>query len=202
MAARYKRKTKNFFIKKDMQGRFVLAIFLAVIGGCLTFLLLLGLFSADTMTISYTDNDIQVGATPWMLLKNAVAANWIFLVICGTFLVAASMIATHRIAGPLFRFEKALTMMAEGNLADTIYLRGNDEGKDLAEKINQFNTIMCEKLTAMDRHSEAISDLLARYESLDSTTISLEDAANICQAIKNHNEKLRKQIGYFTIGNE
>ena len=202
MAARYKRKTKNFFIKKDMQGRFVLAIFLAVIGGCLTFLLLLGLFSADTMTISYTDSDIQVGSTPWMLLKNAVAANWVFLVICGTFLVAAAMIGSHRIAGPLFRFEKALSIMSEGNLSDTIYLRTKDEGKDLAEKINQFNAIMCEKLTTIDRHSEAISDLLARFESLDSGTISPEDATNICQAIRQHNQKLRKQIGYFTLGND
>lgn len=202
MAARYKRRTKNFFIKKDMQGKFVLAIFLSVIGGCLLFALLLGIFSADTMTISYADNDIQVGATPWMLFKSAVTANWIFLVIGGTFLILAAMVGTHRIAGPLFRFEKALNVMAEGDLSDTIYLRAKDEGQDLAKKINHFNSTLSEKLTAIDRHSEAINDLLIRFDSMDLPHISPEDATSICKAIKQHNEKLRKKISYFTLTND
>lgn len=202
MAARYKRKTRNFFIKKDLQGKFILAIFLSVVGGCLLFALLLGVFSADTMTISYSDNDIQIGTTPWMLFKSAVTANWIFLIIGGTFLILAAMVGTHRIAGPLFRFEKALNVMAEGNLSDTVYLREKDEGQDLAKKINHFNSILSEKLTAVDRHSEAINDLLARLGSLDEAHISPEDASNICTAIKQHNEKLRKQISYFTLSND
>lgn len=202
MAARYKRKTRNFFIKKDMQGKFLLAIFLAVLGGGLTFALLLGIFSADTMTISYSGNDIEVGATPWMLFKNAVAANWIFLVIGGTLLLLAAMVGTHRVAGPLFRFEKALSVMTDGDLTDTIFLRKKDEGKDLAEKINGFNEMLNSRLKTMDRHSEAIRDLLIRFESLDPQKLSPEDAVSICTAIKQHNDKLRHQIGYFTLSND
>lgn len=202
MAARYKRRTKNFFIKRDLQGKMVLAIFLSVIVGCLLFALLLGIFSADTMTISYTDNGVQVGRTPWMLLKSAVTANWIFLVIGGTFLVLASMIGTHRIAGPLFRFEKVLNIMAEGNLSDTIQLREKDEGKELAAKINDFNSTLSKQLRGIDRHTEAINDLLAQYDSLKVADADPDDAESIYRAIKRHNDKIRTRISFFTLSNE
>lgn len=202
MAARYKRKTKNFFLKKDLQGKFVLAVFLSVVAGCILFALLLGFFSADTMTISYTDNDIKVGATPWMLFKSVVAANWIFILIGGTLLVLAAVVGTHRIAGPLFRFEKALDAMTAGDLSDAIHLRDKDEGKDLAEKINNFNMTLSGKLSSIDRHSEAIRDLLARFNSIDPSHLSPEDATSICNAIRQHNEKLRKQISFFTLSND
>jgi hypothetical protein len=79
MAAHYQRKLKNFFIKKDFQGRISLAVFLAVVGGCFIFFVLLAFFSRNTLTFSYTDSVVQVGQTPWMLIKNALLANWLFL---------------------------------------------------------------------------------------------------------------------------
>jgi len=84
MAARYQRKLKNFFIKKDFQGRISLAVFLAVVGGCFIFFVLLAFFSRDTLTFSYSDSVVQVGKTPWMLIKNALVANWLFLLVGGT----------------------------------------------------------------------------------------------------------------------
>ena len=202
MAAQYKRKTSNFFIKKDFQGKMALAIFLSVIGGCLLFLLLMAVFSADSMMISYTNSDVQVGRTPWMLFKNTLAANWIFLIIGSTFLVLAAVVGTHRIAGPLYHFEKTFSMMIEGNLSDTIYLREKDEGKDLAARVNQFNAMLSKKLQEVDRNSEAINNLLAQYESLDIAKTKPEEAESICKAIKKHNDKNRFMISYFTLADD
>ncbi len=202
MAARYKRKTHNFFLKKDLQGKFVLAVFLSLLIGCMLFALLLAFFSADTMTISYTDNAIKVGATPWMLFKSAVAANWLFVLIGGTVLILAAIVGTHRIAGPLFHFEKTLDTMKSGDLSYTINLREKDEGKKLAEKINSFNAALSKNLSSIDRHSRAIKELLTRFDSIDKTSINPEDVASICKAIQQHNEKLRKQISFFTLSND
>ncbi len=202
MAVRYKRNVRNFFIKKDYQGRFALVIFASAIFSCLLLLSLLAFFSADTMTISYHNNDLQFGRTPWMLFKSAAAANWLFLLIGGTLLVLAAIVGTHRIAGPLYRFERNLANMAEGDLSETIHLREKDDGKDLAQKINNFNKMMSSKLSEIDRNAEAINNLLNQYENLDSAHISPEDATSICLAIRNHNEKLRSQLKFFTLSNE
>ena len=202
MAVQYKRKVKNYFIKKDYQGRFAFVIFASAILSCLLLLSLLAFFSADTMTISYSNNDLQFGRTPWMLFKSAAAANWLFLLIGGTLLVLTAIIGTHRIAGPLYRLERSLTSMTEGDLSDTIYLREKDEGKELAQKINDFNTLLSSKLSKIDRNAEAINDLLSQFENLDNARISPEDATSICTAIRKHNDKLRSQLEFFTLRDE
>ncbi|RPH38875.1 MAG: methyl-accepting chemotaxis protein [Desulfobulbaceae bacterium] len=160
MEKAYKR--RNIFIKKDFQGKLILGYFLFVMGGCLLFIILLGIISADTLTISYSNHDLQMGQTPIMLLKNVIAANWIFLIIGGSLLILAAMMITHRIAGPLFRFEKALDNMIAGNLNDIIHLREHDEGKDLAEKINIFNHGLSQALHTISTESGVVTDLLAQ----------------------------------------
>ncbi len=54
MAARYKRHIKNYFIKKDYQGRFALVIFAAAIVSCLASAVLAGLFLGR-----YNDHQLQ-----------------------------------------------------------------------------------------------------------------------------------------------
>ena len=202
MAQIYKRRAKNFFIKKNFQGKIVLAVFLAVIIGCLIFIVVFGLFSANTMTISYENNDLRMGSTPAMLLKNALAANWVFLVICGTLLVAAALIGTHRIAGPIYRFEQTLDSMTSKDLSKSIHLRGKDEGKELALKINAFNSVLSSEIRELNRRSKAINDLLNQYSSLKGTSLSKEDTDSICNAIKSNNTKIQNILDAYTLADD
>ena len=202
MSRDYQRKNRNFFIKKDLQGKMILAIFVSVLGGCLIFILLFGLFSADTMTISYSNNSLQMGQTPIMLLKKAIAANWVFLVIGGSILMLLAMIGTHRIAGPLFRFEKALDNMEKGNLNDIIHLRSKDEGKDLARKINDFNKLLSTKINDINKCSTAVNDLLNQLQAHDMAQLDPEELSSVCQAIQNNNNKIREIGGFFILTDE
>ncbi|MEE4242992.1 MAG: hypothetical protein V2I36_16135 [Desulfopila sp.] len=202
MAQTYKRRAKNFFIKKNFQGKIILAVFLAVTIGCLFFITVFGLFSADTMTISYENNDLHMGSTPIMLLKNALAANWIFLIVCATLLVIAALIGTHRIAGPIFRFEKTLDSMGKKDLSQKIHLRDKDEGKELAAKINAFNTSLSLEIRELNRRSRAINDLLNQYSSLKGPSLSKEDMDSICNAIRNNNAKIQNILGTYTLADD
>lgn len=199
MAPKYKRRVKNFFIKKNLQGKIVLSVFLAVAISCLFFIVVFGLFSADTMTISYHNNDLQIGKTPIMLFKNALAANWIFLVVCGTLLVIASVVGSHRIAGPLFRFEKVLDSMLNRDLGDTIHLRGKDEGKELAKKINQFNSALSQDIHTLKRNTKAVNDLLNHFDSLKNANLSAEEIDSLCQAIRNNNNKMKILLSAYQL---
>ena len=201
MAQRYKRKLSNFFINKNFQGKIILAVFLAAILSCVAFILIFGLMSSNSLTISYSNNDLQMGQTPLMLLKNALIANWIFIVICGTLIVLATVIGSHRIAGPIFRLEKALDSMNKRNLDDTIHLRGKDEGKELAEKINNFNKVLSSDLTNMKRHISALNDLLNHYEALGIDTTS-EDTASIYRSIRINTNRLKDIVASYRLLNE
>jgi methyl-accepting chemotaxis protein len=202
MASKHRRRVKNFFINKNFQGKIILALFLAVAVSGLLFLVVFGLFSADTMTISYENNDLHMGNTPIMLFKKAFVANWVFLVTCATLLFGIALITTHRIAGPLFRFEKALANMVNKNLTDTIRLRGKDEGKDLAQQINLFNTSLSKDLREVNRRSQAIHDLLTQYASLSSSKLSAEEIDSICKAIKTNNDKIHGILSSYKLADD
>ncbi|HDH00870.1 MAG TPA: hypothetical protein ENG80_03560, partial [Nitrospirae bacterium] len=70
----------------------ILGFFLFVIGSIMLFTVILGMFSADSMTMSYKNNTLQLGQTPVMLFKNALAANWVFIVFGGSLLVLAALL--------------------------------------------------------------------------------------------------------------
>lgn len=198
--ALYKR--RNIFVKKNFQGKLILGTFLLMMGGCLLFIAILAAFSGDSLTIAYQNHDLQMGQTPLMLLKKVLMAHWIFVVPGGILLVIATMFFTHRMAGPQFRFEKALDNMINGRLDDTIYLRDKDEGKELAAKLNCFNAELSRKIETIDKNTKKVDDLLQQYSLLDPQTVKPEDIYSIYQGITVQNAEIRKITNTFTFLNE
>jgi methyl-accepting chemotaxis protein len=199
MEKTYKR--RNIFIKKDFQGKLILGYFLFVTGGCLFFLFMLGLFSADSLTISYSNHDLQLGQTPIMLLKETVAAHWVFIVIGSSFLVVAAMLVTHRIAGPLFRFEKALDSMLMRKLDDTIFLRSKDEGQELAKKINDFNADLSLSMKNIQGHAEAITELLeqARVKTANLSPEQQQEFHGLYWNMEEKHKRIRAICSSYTL---
>lgn len=193
------RRLKNFFIYRNFQGKIVLILFLIVLITCLFFSAILGLFSADTLTITYADNELLLGRTPAMLFKNAITDNWIFIVTFGTLLVVAALVGTHRIAGPLFRFEKTLENMVNKDLRSVIQLRDKDEGKELAQQINTFNSQLSRDLRELRRRSRAIRDLNRQYESLTAKNLTAEEIDSIFTAIGVNNNKINDLLETYEL---
>jgi len=180
----------------------ILGYFLFVVIGCLIFTVILALLSADSLTVVYQDNDLQIGQTPFMLVKQLLTANWIFLIAGSAFVVVAAMMITHRIAGPLFRLERAVDNMSRGQLNDIIYLREKDEGKELAEKLNQFNNRLSQDLRYMARQSRNIEDLLVQYSSLNPENSSFEDYDSLFNSIGRQNRAVLKIIEKYQLIDE
>ena len=180
----------------------ILGFFLFVIGSIILFTVILGMFSADSMTMSYKNNNLQLGQTPVMLLKNVLAANWVFIIFGGSLLVLAALFISHRIAGPQFRFEKALKNMTDGNLNDTIHLRTNDEGSALATEINSFNSQLSKKIMDIDKHSQSIDELIEQMDQTDAPSVSKDSLVESYNSIRKHNDAIRKVTTSFTLVDE
>ncbi len=200
MAKTYKR--RKLFIKKDFQGKLILSCFLFVTGAGLLFNVLLGILSADSMTISYANQDLQMGQTPFMLFKQALAANWFLIIIGGGFVMLASLFLSHRIAGPLFRFETTLDNMLHGHLDNSIHLRGKDEGKELAKKINELNVQLSQSFYAISQNSKALQILTEQALTLDLPEKEKERLASLCWSMQEHNRKISNHCNYYCPRNE
>lgn len=131
-------KRTNYFIKKDLQGKYMLGNFIFGVAGLLIFLLIFSYLTHNTLNIA-DDCSVYIGSTPMDLFGRLVSTYWIFILLGGLAGVVISMFFSHRLAGPLFRFERTVEEMLKGNFSITIRLRKKDEGKELAAMINKFN---------------------------------------------------------------
>lgn len=200
MERRYKR--RNFFIKKDFQGRLILGCILFVAGGGLLFNVLLGVFSPNAPTSSFTNHDFQIDQTPLLLLKNILTTNWFLIILGGVFVMAASLFLSHRIAGPMFRFESTLENMMNGHLDNTIHLRNKDEGKELARKINELNSQLSQSFRAIGQNSKALEILIEQASTLDLPEKEKEQLASLCWSMQEHNRKITQNCDYFSLKEE
>jgi len=114
-------------------------------------------FSSNTLSIVYENYHLQLGVTPGILFKKILSTQWLFLVVGGGVVIVVTMLLTHRVAGPFFRFEKTLDEMILGDISSKIVLRQKDEGKDLAQKINTFNFVLADKLTVIENFNSNIA---------------------------------------------
>ncbi len=192
---------RNYFIKRELQGRYIFSFFLFVILGSIIFSLIFSMLSADTLTIVYKNYDLQIGKTPLILLREILGAQWIFIATAGLAVVVASMFLTHRFAGPMYRFERSVEEMVKGNFDFRIHLRKKDEGKELAEGINQLIGMISSDVKEMRRLADQIEARLAEACISDSDrkedkeiTAKIREAAAL-------NQKLREMFYRFKIKN-
>ncbi|MEW6571045.1 MAG: methyl-accepting chemotaxis protein [Nitrospirota bacterium] len=148
---------RNYFIKKELQGKYIFSFFIFVVAGSILFTLIFSYLSLDTMTIVYKNHNLQLGKTPLILIKEILSAHWIFVLTAGIAVAVISMFLTHRFAGPMYRFEKSVEEMIKGDFSFEIRLRRKDEGKEFAEKMNRLIVIMSSRISDMRRLSDEIA---------------------------------------------
>ena len=91
-------------------------------------------------------------------LINLARHQVLFRLICFSFpailvIILFALIFTHRIAGPLYRLEKTLDKLLQGEDVKPIRLRKNDELKDLTIKINSLASMI---INSKNHHQKEI----------------------------------------------
>lgn len=192
---------RNYFIKKELQGRYIFNFFIFVIAGSILFSLIFSYLSFNTLTVVYKDYNLQIGKTPLILFKEILSAHWIFIFTIGISIVIISMFLTHRFAGPMYRFEKSVEEMINGNFNFEIRLRKRDEGKELAEKMNQLIDLISLRFKEM----RYIFDELNTKNALITQLIKQQENKSVIPEIEKIillNGKLRDLLYSFKIKND
>ncbi|MBI5101441.1 MAG: methyl-accepting chemotaxis protein [Nitrospirae bacterium] len=189
---------RNFFIKKELQGRYIFTYFILVLFGCLLFTVIFSLLSSDTMSITYQDSTLRLGTTPIILLTEILKAQWIFIIIGGFAVVVISMFLTHRFAGPLFRIERSVEAMISGDHSFKITLRSGDEAKELAEMLNIYNAGLSGDVREMRGKAEALRERLAEMTAAGDIKDIRQDMAEAVAMT----DKLLEKLRTYTIQND
>ncbi len=185
-------KRRNYFINKELQGKYIFKYFLLVALGSALFSLVFSFLSSNSLSIVYDNYHLKLGTTPGILLNRILSTQWFFVVIGGCITIVVTLLLTHRIAGPFYRFEKTLDAMGQKDLSINIVLREKDEGKALAEKINSFNQMVSKELNEIRVSSESIARICRQK---DDTSLP----GSLLSEIEKINQRTMERLNEFSV---
>ena len=195
---------RNHFIKKGFQINFSIR-FLALI--VIEAILLGGLFwyvSANTLTTGYVGSQLRIENTSSFFFPSMMVYHLLVIVIVGIIGAVGLLFISHKIAGPLYRFEASLKEISHGDLTHRISTRKNDQLKDLADSLNDFTLVIDNKVMDLKQNMQDVSGQITKLQegltagdkkeidSIPDITNSLKNIQNILDEFKtsdNNNSK-------------
>ncbi len=187
---------RNYFIKKNFQVNFTVKFLIIIL---IEAFLAAGLFlymSKGTLTTGYLGSELRIARTYDFFLPMLLLSNLIIVGISAVIGIAVLIFLSHRIAGPLYRFENILDSIKKGDLTQRFKLRENDQFVELANSINEhtdtldknmghlkagvmeFSQLASKMQTAMASDPSANKELERLLQEMSKKLQELEGAAN------------------------
>ena len=189
---------RHYFINKKFQLEFSVRFLIIITVTAIAVLLLFFYSSRGTLTAGYTGSEVKLLHTSDYFLPSLLLSTvGIIIFACLTGIIAMILIS-HRLAGPLFRFQKSLDEISSGDLTLRLKLRDKDQFKELADRINTFATTMDGKIDSVKNRTSEIVRLVADLQSVSAAHPAL--AAEVRPLVKEMATKLSElqdAVGYF-----
>jgi methyl-accepting chemotaxis protein len=154
-------KRRQYFIKRKFQAVFILKFLLVLVFGAILSVVITLMTTGETLTSSFEGSRLVIEKTSLAILPSVIFTNVITTTVIGILAVVVTLLVSHKIAGPMFRFEKDLEEISQGNLKKQIHIRANDQFGSVAENLNKMveslNGKLCEIKQDLERVSEAAS---------------------------------------------
>ena len=173
-------KRRHFFVKKGYQFVFILKFCLIVIAGALVSTGLLFLFSQGTLTSSFQNSSLVIENTGFAILPSVFYTNIITLVLILLATITVVLFISHKIAGPMFRFEKELKEIGQGDLTKMIRLRNKDQITEIATGLNSMTANLHDKVAAIQNELEQAIELASKENASEKV---MEELRNLDQSI-------------------
>lgn len=142
-------KRRIMIVDREFQFRFIRRIVLLatlIVASSLSLLAICYYVSLDIQTAIVQPLPLAVGENVPMIGESATILSVLFPVIVVSIAVTLAVtlvfgiIMSHRMAGPLFRIQRELKKMAQGDLSGQVRLRKKDDFKSLAHAVNSLKS--------------------------------------------------------------
>jgi signal transduction histidine kinase len=135
-------KRKNYYIDKDFQTKFIARFcFIVIVGSVLTLALVYYLARLST-TVAIVHSRVTVMSTSDFILPLLIQTVIVVTVVVSLMAMVMLLFASHKMAGPIYRFKQTFKDLTKGDFSRDVRLRAGDQWQDLAAEINQFISVM------------------------------------------------------------
>jgi len=178
--AREQQKRRIYLVKKDFQLKFILKFCLILLAGVIVSTGLLFFLSQDTLTSSFQDSRLQIKSTGLAILPAVIDTNLFTLGLVILAAIIVILFITHKIAGPLFRLEKELTRIGNGDLTGRITLREKDQITEIADSINKVADQLHQKVQEIQAD---VDDAVSSAAHLNAPASLIDELTRLQQKI-------------------
>jgi methyl-accepting chemotaxis protein len=200
--ARAKRhnKRRNYFINKKFQAEFISKFCILICLACVLMGIIVYVSSAKTVTTSFENLRLVVKSTADFILPALLLSSLAAAIIVSLACIGVLLFISHRIAGPLYRLERSLEQIADGDLTVETRLRSTDEGKALAASLNDMATKLKSEIHISKKGIKKIEgSLLALREKLVLLSMPTEEINSILDSCEEELKKTKNHLSYFKV---
>lgn len=189
---------RNYFINKkfqiDFAIRFLVLLVIAAIAA-------LGMFlyqSKGTLTAGYSGSELRLLKTSNFFLPMLLMSTISVIIVTSIIGILVLIYLSHRIAGPIFRFQKVLNEMDKGDLTRRFTLRENDQFKELADRINDLARTMDDKFGLIKVQASELSRITQELHAISASHPALQkDLERPLQEIATRLTELQDAANHF-----
>ena len=188
-------KRRQYFIDRKFQSDYIIKFCaLVVLGGLLT-IGLLYLLAMRSTTVSIVDSRVVVRSTADFLLPLLVQTVAVVTILIGIAVMVVAVLLSHKIAGPLYRFQKEIKNLENGDFTTEFRIRKMDQLQDLAENFNQMIKKTREELTQLKTNFISLKE---KIDGISEQELS-ENKRHALSEMKRISQELNRIIHYFKI---
>lgn len=167
---------------------------LVVTGGLLT-ILGLYLLAGQAATVSFVNTKVVVKTTADYLLPILIQTIAIIIVIVGLATVFITLRASHKIAGPLYRFRKVIETLGMGDFSGNFKIRQLDQLQDIA---NEFNAMITKTRAELKTLKDSFISFKEKLDNISEQDI-LEHKKDYLKELKNISQQIKQIIEHFKV---
>lgn len=176
---------RNYLIDKKFQLSFIMRFSAIVILASLAIGALIFYFSRNSTTVAIENTRVFVKPTSDFILPQLVITVIVVSVVFSSILFVMALIATHRIAGPMYRLRREIDNVRGGDLTSAFVIRDKDQLKSLARSLNDMGLVLRQKHTELKSKTDVLKSFLkdrnycVSFEDKDRFSALLKDIDDI-----------------------
>ncbi len=175
-------------IEKRFELKFLLKYIVSIIAGFAIILIALYLVLPRADVMHYYEAISLLIKTSDTLVRTFIIAGLIEFVFIIFVINFISILASHKIAGPIYRLEKTLENFADGDVTRTVRFRYYDPLRNVA---NTFNNSLKEIAQMFRTIEQANNNMNKAREKLDGTVNSIDKFKESVVALEKEIEKFK-----------
>ena len=184
---------RTYFIEKKFQANFIIKFCsLVIVGGLLTIGIIYFLAKQST-SVSIVNSRVIVRSTADFLLPVLFQTVAVVVVLIGLAAVGVTLLVSHKIAGPLYRFQQVMKTLTEGDFSKDFRIRKLDQLQSLAD---EFNNMIRKTRGQLNLLRNNFVSLKSKLDDLPESDVSSQKRTSL-KELKSISDELNKIIKYF-----